>query len=55
MPALGLLQIVDPSKLEELQCSMSDALGWTLNWGAGTQALLGGIKDSPAGQRPRST
>jgi uncharacterized membrane protein len=47
-PALGLLQIVDPSKLEELQCSMSDALGWTLNWGAGTQALLGGVKDSPS-------
>ena len=44
-PGLGVLQIVAPSKLEELQCSMSDALGWTMNWGAGTQALLSGVKD----------
>jgi uncharacterized membrane protein len=43
-PGLGVLQIVDPGKLEVLQCSMSDALGWTMNWGAGTQAILGGVK-----------
>ncbi len=53
-PALGMLQIVDPNKLEELQCSMSDALGWTMNWGAGTQALLRGVKDGTAEQGPRS-
>ena len=54
-PALGMLQIVDPSKLEELQCSMSDALGWTMNWGVGTQAVLKGVKDETTGQRSRST
>jgi len=32
---------VNPSKLEKLECSMSDALGWPLNWGAGTEAVLG--------------
>lgn len=37
-PGLGFLQIVAPSKLE---CSMSDTLGWPLNWGAGTEAVLG--------------
>jgi uncharacterized membrane protein len=40
-PGLGYLQIVSPSKLEKLECSMSDALGWPLNWGAGTEAVLG--------------
>ena len=54
-PALGVLQIVDSSKLQELQCSMSDALGWTMNWGVGTQDLLGGVKDVTAGQGPKST
>jgi uncharacterized membrane protein len=44
-PGLGMLQIVASNKLEELQCSMSDALGWTLNWGTGTQALLKGVRD----------
>jgi uncharacterized membrane protein len=44
-PGLGVLQIVPSNKLEELQCSMSDALGWTLNWGTGTQALLKGVRD----------
>jgi len=44
-PGLGVLQIVASNKLEELQCSMSDALGWTLNWGTGTQALLKGVRD----------
>jgi uncharacterized membrane protein len=41
-PGLGFLQIVSPSKLEKLECSMSDALGWPLNWGAGTEAVLAG-------------
>ena len=44
-PGIGVLQIVPPDKLELLQCSMSDALGWTLNWGSGTQEILKGIKD----------
>jgi uncharacterized membrane protein len=39
-PGLGFLQIVSPSKLDRLECSMSDALGWPLNWGAGTEAVL---------------
>jgi uncharacterized membrane protein len=43
-PAVGHLQIVSPSKLEKLDCSMSDALGWPLNWGAGTEAILKGVK-----------
>jgi hypothetical protein len=28
---------------------MSDALGWPLNWGAGTQNLLKGVKDGTPG------
>lgn len=51
-PGLGFLQIVHPDKLELLQCSMSDALGWALNWGAGTQALLKGVRDGPPGGEP---
>jgi uncharacterized membrane protein len=41
-PGLGFLQIVSSSKLDRLDCSMSDALGWPLNWGAGTEAVLAG-------------
>jgi len=50
-PGLGVLQIVHPDKLEPLQCSMSDALGWTLNWGVGTADLLKGARDGTAGSR----
>ena len=39
-PGLGQLQIVNPSKLELLECSMTDALSWPLNWGADTEALF---------------
>ena len=39
-PGMGFLQIVSPTKLERLECSMADALGWPLNWGAGTEALF---------------
>ena len=39
-PGMGFLQIVSPTKLDRLECSMSDALGWPLNWGAGTDALF---------------
>ena len=40
-PAVGHLQIVSAKKLDRLECSMSDALGWPLNWGVGTEAILG--------------
>jgi uncharacterized membrane protein len=39
-PGIGFLQIVSPSKVQKLDSSMSDALGWFLNWGAGTEALF---------------
>jgi uncharacterized membrane protein len=39
-PGLGYLQIVKREKLQKLDCAMSDALGWPLNWGAGTDALF---------------
>lgn len=41
-PGMGMLQIVDASKVEPLETSMSSALGWVLNWGVGTQTMLGG-------------
>ncbi len=40
-PGLGFLQIVSPSKLEKLDCSMSDARAWPLNWRDGIEAVLG--------------
>ena len=49
-PGIGVLQIVHPDKLELLKCSMSDALGWTLNWGTGTQDILKGIKSGTPGR-----
>jgi uncharacterized membrane protein len=48
-PGLGVLQIVHPDKLQLLECSMSDALGWTMNWGFGTLALLKGVRDGKGG------
>jgi uncharacterized membrane protein len=48
-PGLGVLQIVHPDKLELLQCPMSAALRWTMNWGFGTQALLQGVRDGRPG------
>ena len=39
-PALGMLQIVSSTKVERLESSMTDALGWVLNWGFGTEAML---------------
>jgi uncharacterized membrane protein len=41
-PGIGVLQIVNPARLERLECSMADALGWPLNWGTGTEAILAG-------------
>ena len=51
-PGLGVLQIVPPDRVELLACSMSDALGWTMNWGSGTQALLKGVRDGTPGHQP---
>lgn len=51
-PGIGVLQIVHPDKLELLQCSMWDALGWTMNWGTGTQDLLKGVKSGTLGSAP---
>ena len=41
-PGMGVLQIVSASKVERLETSMSNALGWVFNWGIGTETLLGG-------------
>ncbi len=40
MPTLGMLQLVSAANVERLESSMTDALGWLLNWGAGTEALF---------------
>jgi len=48
-PGLGMLQIVSADKVERLESSMADVLGWVLNWGAGTEALL-----KPRGAPPYS-
>lgn len=48
-PGLGFLQIVKEDKLERLECSMADALGWILNWGADTKSLFpNGMPTGPA-------
>jgi uncharacterized membrane protein len=39
-PGVGFLQIVNRSKVEKLDASMADALGWFLNWGGDTQKLF---------------
>ena len=39
-PGVGVLQIVNSQKVQKLECSMTDALGWLLNWGVGTEALF---------------
>ena len=46
-PGMGWLQIVSGSKVERLETSMSSALGWVLNWGIGTEALLSGLGGQP--------
>jgi uncharacterized membrane protein len=50
-PGVGFLQIVKPDKVEKLDSPMTDALGWFLNWGAGTEALF---KPRSASPRPLS-
>lgn len=39
-PGMGILQIVSSARVQKLESSMTDALGWVLNWGVGTEALL---------------
>lgn len=39
-PGVGFLQIVHRDKVKKLDAPMTDALGWFLNWGTGTQALF---------------
>lgn len=41
-PGVGMLQIVNSTKVQKLQCEMTDVLGWNLNWGMGTEALFKG-------------
>ncbi|UCE62518.1 MAG: hypothetical protein JSU59_06385 [Nitrospirota bacterium] len=45
-PGVGMLQIVSGSKVQKLECRMTDALGWNLNWGMGTDALFKTSKES---------
>ena len=52
-PGLGFLQIVKADKLERLECSMADALGWILNWGADTKSLFpNGMPTGPGPSPP---
>ena len=44
-PGVGFLQIVHRNKVKKLDAPMADALGWLLNWGTGTEALLRSGKD----------
>jgi uncharacterized membrane protein len=39
-PGVGVLQIVPAAKVERLESSMTEALGWLFNWGVDTEALL---------------
>ena len=43
-PGIGMLQIVNGTKVQKLECRMTDALGWNLNWGMGTEALFQGSR-----------
>ena len=45
-PGVGMLQIVNAAKVQKLECRMTDALGWNLNWGMGTDALFQTSKKS---------
>lgn len=45
-PGVGFLQIVHRDKVKKIDSSMTDALGWLLNWGTGTEALFKG-EDRP--------
>jgi uncharacterized membrane protein len=39
-PGVGFLQIVSRAKVEKLNAPMTDALGWFMNWGGGTEKLF---------------
>ena len=40
LPTMGTLQIVSESKVERLDATFMDAIGWYFNWGADTRAVL---------------
>lgn len=44
-PGVGFLQIVHRNKVKKIDAPMTDALGWLLNWGTGTEALFKPGKD----------
>jgi uncharacterized membrane protein len=46
-PGVGFLQIVSRSKIEKLDAPMTDALGWFMNWGSGTEKLFPPKKPGP--------
>jgi uncharacterized membrane protein len=50
-PGIGFLQIVSSAKVRKLDSSMTDALGWFLNWGAGTEALFKSQNARAAGSK----
>jgi uncharacterized membrane protein len=46
VPTMGTLQIVSESKVERLDATFTDAIGWYFNWGADTRAVLSGKGES---------
>jgi len=46
LPTMGTLQIVSEAKVERLDATFMDAIGWYFNWGADTRAVLSGRVDS---------
>ena len=45
VPTMGTLQIVSEAKVERLDATFMDAIGWYFNWGADTHAVLSGRVD----------
>ena len=50
-PAMGVLQIVDRALVEPLDVPLTDALGWVMNWGSGTDKLLASRGESGKASR----
>jgi len=51
LPTMGTLQIVSESKVERLDATFMDAIGWYFNWGADTRAVLSQGVDKGSGER----
>lgn len=51
-PGVGFLQIVDSTKVEKLDVSMTDALGWFLDWGLEGEVLLRSRRAVARGSSP---